>query len=208
MSTLADRLALALKRLPDANQAGLARACGVRGPSVSDWFRGRTKVLKADSYRRAAQYLHCRREWLETGLGDPGWTDEQHTFAGAQMRGTQAQVLSEPSADYLPSLFWGEIMKTSSLPPEFKAAMTDDSMAPRVRAGDVLKFSTVAKPRPGDGVLVRDQTGALFFRQYRERRPGHWLAQPLNDAYQALDSEIDGLELVAVMVGIPDQRWG
>lgn len=75
MSTLAERLQTALDRR-NAKQADLAAHCGVKAPSVSNWFTGETKSLKADSLRKAAEFLRCSRDWLETGRGLPGWLDQ------------------------------------------------------------------------------------------------------------------------------------
>lgn len=94
------------------------------------------------------------------------------------------------------------------LPDVFSVTIEDDSMAPRVRRGDVVRFSRDVAPRPGDGVLVRDTAGRWFFRIYRERRPGEWEAHPLNDAYQPLDAARDSLQILAVLTGIEEQRWG
>lgn len=93
------------------------------------------------------------------------------------------------------------------LPPRFRVAAPDDSMAPRVRAGEVLEFQTGLPARPGDGVLVQDDAGHFYFRLYRERRPGHWEAHAISDAYQALDSQRDGLRVLAVLTAVY-QRWG
>lgn len=67
-TTLAERLQRALdaaKMKPSA----LARACGVKQPSVSDWLTGRTMTMKADKLRLAAAALDVDRDWLETGKG-------------------------------------------------------------------------------------------------------------------------------------------
>lgn len=84
MSTLAERLKQAIAREPGRSQAALARAVGVSTASVSDWFNGVTKTLKAESLRKAAAYLGCNRDWLATGFGDPGWIDEQRTSEGVE----------------------------------------------------------------------------------------------------------------------------
>lgn len=207
MKTLGERLRLGLERSPQRSQAGLARFCDVSTATVSDWVNDHIHALKADNLRKAAQYLQCDRDWLGTGVGAPGWTDEQHSKEGARSRGAVAHILSEPAPTYL-SLTWGEIMSMTKLPAEFVVSVPDDSMAPRVRTGDRVRFSTSVDARPGDGVLVRDGTGAMYFRQFRQRRPGSWQAHPLNDAYQPLDSDADQLTVVGVMVGIPEQRWG
>lgn len=69
MSTLAERLHRALRAKPDLSQAGLARYCSAKPPSVSDWMRGETKTLKAQSMILAAEYLGVRARWLLDGSG-------------------------------------------------------------------------------------------------------------------------------------------
>lgn len=78
MRTLAERVKVALDRLPGATQADLARAVGVTQPSVNAWFSGETKSLKGSSARKAAEFLRCSRDWLETGRGAPGWDGESN----------------------------------------------------------------------------------------------------------------------------------
>lgn len=97
---------------------------------------------------------------------------------------------------------------TNESPPVFCATVPDDAMAPRVRRGDVVRFTRGLQPRPGDGVLVVDEGGAWFFRLYRERRPGEWEAAALNEAYQAMDAGAHGLRVEAVLTVIEQQRWG
>lgn len=80
MNTLRERLALALAKKRGGSQAGLARACQVKGPSVSGWFSGETKTLKASSLLAAARYLGVSATWLESGLG-PMYADEAVVLA-------------------------------------------------------------------------------------------------------------------------------
>ena len=89
MSTLADRLQQALKALPNGSQADLARYCRTKAPSVSDWFTGETKTLKARSLVLAAEYLGVRPRWLLDGQG-PMKPDER----GAVVRA------AEPATGY------------------------------------------------------------------------------------------------------------
>lgn len=93
------------------------------------------------------------------------------------------------------------------LPQKFRVAAPDDSMAPRVRKGEVLEFDTTLQPRAGDGVLVRDDAGNFYFRTYRERRPGHWEAAAAHPDVLPLDSQAAGLQVLAVMTAV-FQRWG
>ena len=146
---------------------------------------------------------------LEAAFSKPvGWMDTVRTqeqtphFRGGTSTISPMQPEPEP-----PLLTWGESMP-KYLPAVFCISAPDDSMAPRVRRGDVLRFSSTDKPRPGDGVLLQDREGVMYFRVYRERRAGDWAAQALNEAFQPLEAERDGLTVLAVLVGISQQRWG
>lgn len=66
---LKDRLQQAMDAGQGLTQAGLAGACGIRPPSVSDWFSGETKTIKGTNLLRASQYLNVRPEWLAHGVG-------------------------------------------------------------------------------------------------------------------------------------------
>lgn len=68
MSTLADRLSLALNR-SGKSQVALARACDISPASVHGWLSGRTKALKGTSLIKAASFLNVREIWLAEGRG-------------------------------------------------------------------------------------------------------------------------------------------
>lgn len=108
MQTLAERLQSALDRNSSLSQADLARACGISSASVSNWFTGETKSLRGKNARAAAAYLNCSRDWLETGIGSPGWTDAQHTNGGAAAP-AQAQDMSHPAP-------YSEVSRTARVP--------------------------------------------------------------------------------------------
>jgi transcriptional regulator with XRE-family HTH domain len=77
MTLLKDRIGEAMRRNPHLSQAAIARACGVRTPSVNDWISGKTKSLKPEPARRAAKLFGCDQNWLATGIGIPNWTDPE-----------------------------------------------------------------------------------------------------------------------------------
>lgn len=76
MNSLADRLHEALKHA-GISRADLARACGVRPPSVSDWFSGKTKNLSGLNLLNASKALGVRQEWLGSGKGQMIDTNKQ-----------------------------------------------------------------------------------------------------------------------------------
>lgn len=68
MSSLRTRLAEVFDPAKHS-QAALAKAAGVRAPSVSDWFSGETKNIKGLPLLKAAAYLQVNALWLASGEG-------------------------------------------------------------------------------------------------------------------------------------------
>jgi Peptidase S24-like len=78
--------------------------------------------------------------------------------------------------------------------------MPDDSMEPRISAGDRLTVEPDWIPQPGEITLFRDSSGAHHVRTYRQVRPGHFQAMPFNERdYTPLDSAVDGLQPIGVV---------
>ncbi|PZU20085.1 MAG: peptidase S24 [Shinella sp.] len=73
MKTLAERLKYAMEVLPPKKIKGveLARAVGVKPPSVSDWLSGKSKTMEGENLLRAAHHLNVNPIWLATGKGSP-----------------------------------------------------------------------------------------------------------------------------------------
>lgn len=70
MTTLAERFKEALsERDPPATQADLARACGIKTPSVNGWFQGTTKSIRGKNLLNAARFLGVSDRWLAEGVG-------------------------------------------------------------------------------------------------------------------------------------------
>lgn len=69
MSTLQERLALAMQGPPPVTAADLARACDISPPSVSEWVNGPTKTLRGPNAVNAAACLGVNERWLSTGKG-------------------------------------------------------------------------------------------------------------------------------------------
>lgn len=93
---------------------------------------------------------------------------------------------------------------TTPLPELIRLAAPDEALPDDAPLGTELIMSTTAAARRGDIVLVRDQAGILYLRLYAEGRAGGWRAVTprRDDVYINLDSEADGLTLVAVA------EWG
>lgn len=70
MSTLAERLHLAMEKNPSLSKTGLWKACKLSSGAVSHWFSGGTKELKGDNLLKAAVYLGVNVDWLSSGNGE------------------------------------------------------------------------------------------------------------------------------------------
>lgn len=73
MTTLAERFTLAMseakEKRPYLSKSGLAKHCGVRPSTVTDWFNGTTKTLNGECAVKAASYLDVSSIWLMSGEG-------------------------------------------------------------------------------------------------------------------------------------------
>ena len=75
MKTLQQRVTECEQRRPGISRGDVARAAGVKPPSVSDWFNGKTAALKLRPAIGAARIWGCDALWLGEGIGAPGWAE-------------------------------------------------------------------------------------------------------------------------------------
>lgn len=65
---LSERLKSAMDEA-GVSQAELARACGVKPPSIHGWLSGKSKFLRGENLLSAARRLGVEQQWLATGVG-------------------------------------------------------------------------------------------------------------------------------------------
>lgn len=192
MLTLAQRIAIAEEA--GYTPAMMAKAAGVSSAAVAQW-KGHSKTLRGKSLAGLCELTGWSEKWWASGIGPREKPDQINNDLGT------AHLLS-PSAFTIPSqIKWGELMQSETLPARFSVAMPDDSLAGKIERGTVLIFDTGAEPTPGHGVLLKDKDGTHYVRRYVQIRGGQWQAQATSDAYATLDSERDGLVIVAAMCG-------
>mgnify|MGYP000393726553 CR=1 FL=1 len=88
MRTLKDRVEECERRFPLISRADVARAAGVKQPSVTDWFNGKTNRLKLKPAVGEARLWRCDPLWLGEGDGLPNWRSadsEMPTAAAAAL---------------------------------------------------------------------------------------------------------------------------
>src|SRR6218665_1313057 len=204
--TLAGRLKLARKRR-GLSQEELAAKADIKQSDVSKLETGR--MQRTTAIARLARALAVPDHWLEMGVGsEPAWdlslgqTGEPPVLylvdGGAQDLSHLLPIVPPPQLE------WGQLMSLS-LPERFTLVLRDDALGDQGARGHVAEFSTTVDPIEGRGVLFKDKDGNTYVRIYQVRRPGHWRAiSSSSSAYAPLDSDADGLEVLAVMVGV---KW-
>jgi hypothetical protein len=175
--------------------AEIAERSGIPASLISRYraapeVRG-SKNLGEKNARRIERAAHKPAGWLDR----PGPPDTTLSALPPAWKVEEAPVVT-----------WQSLASRSSDVRMFWVALVDDAMAPRAPRGHKVCFDRRETPQPGDGILVRDRHGDLHFRQYRAAAAGRWTAHALNDAYAPLDSERDGLEVLAVLIA-ESGRW-
>jgi hypothetical protein len=182
--------------------AELARAAGVSSSAAAQW-KTTTQRLKGDSALGLAEFTGWPVVWWQRGIGPPPRKKDAARPPGSGV----AYELSVVPIDHPVPKSWGDVLKfrDTPLPRLFVVAVPDDALAPSTPKGTPLIFSSDAKPEPGVGVLVADRDGTPYVRRYAQGRSGAWLAQA-EGAYITLESERDGLQILAVATGRMDGR--
>lgn len=198
------------KRLLDSRKAAqltqdqAAKAVGIRQGTLAEL----EKQAHSSGYTvQLATLYNVSSEWLATGFmavreETPGWPVSQRPVDSKRLRGNPAHLsTSKVRFDQVPVIAWENLMPLSA-PNRFAVKCPDDSMSPFLRSGSVVYLERALTPSPGDIVLVEDSQSRFYLRLYRPRSASAWEAKPLNDLYQSLDSEREGLTLMAVFVGM------
>lgn len=181
----------------------LQTALGVSSAVMTNWKK---RGVSAGGALKAEELVGCLAQWVLAGT-QPMFVDADHsvqTSANHSFAGTLS-VETLYAFTVPPLTTWEKLMSaTTPLPELIRLAVPDDALPDEAPLGTELIMSTTAAARRGDIVLVRDRAGGLYLRLYAEGRAGGWRAVTprRDDVYLSLDSEADGLTLVAVA------EWG
>jgi phage repressor protein C with HTH and peptisase S24 domain len=186
MSTLAERVALAMQK-SGISQAQLARAAGVKPPSVNNWLSGATKELKGRSAILAARAMGVSSHWLTTGRGpmdqgdDPAANeipDDYEAIRRVEFKlsaGANGFEVEYLNGDSPPIFFRKDWLKKRGLRADslFAVPVCGASMEPGMYDGDIVVVNT-ADTREQDGeVFAVNFEGELVIKRLI-RDEGHW----------------------------------
>lgn len=178
LTLLQNRVQTAFDNLPPEKQSkkALADYCGVKPPSVNDWFTGKTKSLKGSSLIKAAEYLNVREQWLADGNGPMDRSlsvDSQAEYVGKAPKQSLIPVsgfarlgdngwyeeVSAPGSE-------GYVEATSSDPDAYVLMVKGDSMHPAIRNGWYVVVEPNKQPCAGEYAAILLQDGRKMVKEY------------------------------------------
>lgn len=179
----------------------LIRISGQSQSVVSQWLGKSSKIIKTIGKLEAAQALaraSCYEAlWIAKGIGPKKALQVNDTREPVSLAHQMSQA--RPIVE-LPRLTWEQLM-TADLSQPFELVVEDDALGPDISKGCIARFDPAREPAPGRPVLVRDASGQFHLRDYEAGPSGRWRAVARARGFRPLESESDGLTLVAVMKG-------
>lgn len=152
MSTLQERIAELAKDMPRGWKAQLAKHCGVKAPSVSDWVSGETKTLEGANLLSAAEFFGVHPTWLESGKG-------LKYLAGHQQTTTVNKSNIEPSAaGTVPVVSWVQAGEWCGIIDNFQPGDADEWLPCPIRHGP-RTYALIVR-----GISMFDPTGPYSFK--------------------------------------------
>lgn len=182
----------------------LGAAIGKAPSQVSQWING-TRTITEETAREIERSVKKPTGWMDLPIPSGSGHITLKQVEKPPHEGDQISFLLDESTvtpiTKPPRLNWEDLLTETELPTLFELTMPDDSMEPFTPRGTVLVLCRGASPVPGHGILVRNAGGEMFIRMYQQGPAGRWIAQPRNQAYAALDSERDELQIIATVTG-------
>jgi len=220
MKTLAERLRYAMEVLPPKKIKGveLARAVGVRPPSVSDWLSGKSKTMEGENLLKAAKFLSVNANWLATGNGtatDKNTKNNDEEIANILFK--NLNINKVPLLDYKQITHWFENKNEKiklytytdylGADPEniFSLIVQGDSMSPDFKDGDLLIVDSSINPKPGTYVIAQCNLDEVTFKKYRvlyQNECGEDIFElvSMNKDYPSLTSLDNRIRVIGVVV--------
>lgn len=219
MKTLSERLKYAMEVLPPKKIKGveLARAVGVKPPSVSDWLSGKSKTMEGPNLIRAAKFLKVNSTWLGTGVGKA--TDEESNSDFSNVTFTDAPFRKIPILDFVQAGLFGNVAYDGINPKgetytTYQGAKPEDvfsliiegmSMAPDFLPGDQIVVDASLSPQPGSFVIAQNGQVETTFKKYRvigydEYGREEFELVPLNPDFPTMSSREHQISIIGVMV--------
>lgn len=208
MSTLADRLKEALAEKAPATQADLARACGIKSPSVNDWFSGKTKGMRGTSLIKAAAFLNVSKEWLAEGKG-PKRPENDLEFMGHI---PSRQLIPVAGIAQMGDNGWYDVPSTNGSegyvehssrdPNAYAVRVKGESMFPAIRNGWYVVVEPNGTLSSGEYVAVALRNGKKMVKELLFETPDGYTLQSVNggERFSIEKQDIETIHPVSAVV--------
>lgn len=186
-----------------SSQPALAKRTGIAQSTIG-------RILRSES-NPSSEYLRKIADAFGVDVGTLHYSEPR--FRDLLASGSLRALRADPSAGWvahdlsqarnivsLPRHIWEGLMDADLSQP-FELEVIDDALGPDIFRGCIVRLDPQRKPEAGRPVLVRDREKRHYLRDYQVGPGGRWQAVARQRGYVLLDSEEDGLQLVAVMKG-------
>lgn len=219
MKTLRERLRSALDE-KGATQADLARAAGVKSPSVSNWLSGETKQLKGTSLVKAAAFLGVHEAWLNEGKG-PRHLKE----AGPALEPVEAELEPAGRPRFMRRI---RVVGTAKLGDDgyfervegdgwitgytddheaFALRVKGDSMHPAIRHGHFVVVAPNSACTPGEYVVIERSDGRKMVKELVYERIDEVVIESVNGNHRRTIEKSEIEKMCPVVAVVPPSRW-
>ncbi|EIK96083.1 putative phage repressor [Pseudomonas sp. M47T1] len=197
---------------PKTTQAALARACGIKPPSVNDWLSGKTKTIEGENLLNAAEALKVIPMWLATGKGPmrkdadvidveglpsalaqkiksyrPLVAVERFDIAGSMGPGTEPPEMNMVVEQMSLDAAWVRQNLVYTSTDNLKLISgKGDSMAPTIRNGDALLVDSGITTVESDAIYFFQMGGRLHVKRIQRNLDGLTIISD-NDQYREID---------------------
>lgn len=220
LKTLSERLKYAMEILPPKKIKGvdLARAVGVKPPSVSDWLSGKSKTMEGENLLKASKFLGVNPNWLASGAGQIINKNSKDQDS-SNISFNDLNLHKIPILDYVQAGLWHEVAYDGIIPHSytytdylgsnsdsvFSVIVKGESMEPDFREGDMLIVDGSISPKPGCFVIAQNGSHEATFKKYRVNSYDEFGRDvfelvPLNSDFPTLSSLNNEIKIIGVVV--------
>lgn len=212
MTTWHERLQQALNargKIP----ADLARYCGVKPPSVSDWLSGKTKMIGGKNAAKVCEFLRINHDWLFDGKPPSGLEDESNAEQAPAL-GAFRKLGVVGTAQLGDNGYWAEleypvghgdgyVEYPSKDPQAYALRCNGDSMKPRIKHGEFVIIEPGHQVVNGDEVLVKCREGRVMVKELLYIRDSIVNLGSVNEAHGRItipQRDVETIQYVAAIV--------
>lgn len=191
----------------------LAEAFGVSYEALRKWISGTTRPSRKHE-EHIAMLLGALPETFTHGVEYLETDDQGEPLVQEVDRKGKHSYLAQPvsrnsvtvdTPSNLQTVNWRDGAMVSSQK-RFVVVAPDDSMEPIILKGSRVILDRTLTARNKDIVLIEDSAGEWYLRTYRQAPNARWGAKAENTDYDPMDSERDGLRVLAVFDGYHGRR--